>query len=934
MRSARFVFTGCVCLMLPILAPAAEQKKLFDYRASTLPNGLKIVTLEDFSCPIVAVQLWFHVGSKDENPDRQGFAHMFEHMMFRGTDRLGPTEHFDLVRRTGGNCNAYTSFDQTVYVQKLPASQLELALWLEAERLGFLRIDQNAFDTERKVVEEERRLGLNRPYGTMLEKVLAEVFKAHPYGWSPIGKINHLRASAAQELRDFWARYYVPNNCTLVVVGAAKHEEVARLAERYFGWMPREAEPRRITVREPVQDKPRTLTIKEENAPTPLVGMVVRTPPPNHPDSLPLEILGRILWEGDSSRLYRALVADTQLSVGIQGSILKLEQEGFLLCGAALSPIGGDTAKVSQVLADQIKRVREAEVSEKELAKAKNQMLADIVKQNLTIESKAQALGNAAVILGDVEQVNLLPERIRKVTAADLKRVASTYLAPERTITIAIERNLLGSLMGRKAASAEENSPVTAKPETGPAPPAKPGLRRPAAMPAKPPLAPVVETKVDVPHTSHTLANGMKVLVIPNHEVPYINVSLGLKTGVWTESKPGTASMALNMLTRGTKKHDEKELAVELDTYAISLDGSAALDSARVDVGCLSDHLDRAMGLLKEVVEEPTFPAQEFDKLRKQVRTDLAISAAEPSFKADREVRRRLYGSHPYARLATGEAKDLDALKVEDCKDWWATFARPDQAVLIFAGDITDSQAMSLAQKTFGDWQGDKKPLPTLPAVRRLDQERKIYLVDQPGAVQSQIRVAQLGILRGDPKFPAAAVAGSYFGGAFNSRLNDVIRVKKGLTYGARGGFSSNRFSGTFAATTFTKTESTAKTLQAVLDEIDRFIREKPSEKELNDTKSYYLGSYAAGRETPQQIASELWTLELNDLPADFYERTMERVAKTDADACVKMLKETLDPAHLVIVVVGNASKLKAELEKIAPVVLVSPTENPDKVTR
>ncbi len=216
----------------------ADDEKRFDYQSMTLDNGLQVISLEDFSCPIVAVHLWYHVGSKDEDPERQGFAHMFEHMMFRGTDRLGSTDHFDFIRQTGGTCNAYTTFDQTVYTQTLPANQLNLALWLEAERMSMLKIDQDAFDTERKVVEEERRMGINRPYGKLLEKVLPHIFPDHPYRWSTIGSIPHLRSASVPELREFWTKYYVPNNATLVVVGAVKHGEVQQLAQRNFGWIP------------------------------------------------------------------------------------------------------------------------------------------------------------------------------------------------------------------------------------------------------------------------------------------------------------------------------------------------------------------------------------------------------------------------------------------------------------------------------------------------------------------------------------------------------------------------------------------------------------------------------------------------------------------------------------------------------------------------
>ncbi len=223
----------------------------FDYERIELANGLEVITLEDFSCPIVAVQVWYHVGSKDEQPDRQGFAHMFEHMMFRGTDKLGPTDHFGFIRRVGGTTNGYTSFDRTVYLETLPADQLELALWLEAERMAFLKIDQEAFDTERRVVEEERRMGLSEPYGTVFERLLEQIYQVHPYRWPPIGKISHLRAASVQELRDFWTKNYVPSNATLIIVGAVEHEDAQDMARKYFGWIPRYARPPQVDIAEP-----------------------------------------------------------------------------------------------------------------------------------------------------------------------------------------------------------------------------------------------------------------------------------------------------------------------------------------------------------------------------------------------------------------------------------------------------------------------------------------------------------------------------------------------------------------------------------------------------------------------------------------------------------------------------------------------------------
>lgn len=902
----------------------ADDKPLFDYRAITLKNGLRVLTVEDRSCPIVAVHLWYHVGSKDENPERQGFAHMFEHMMFRGTDRLGTKDHFDLIRRCGGDCNAYTAFDQTVYVQTLPSNQLELALWLEAERMGFLKIDQDAFDTERKVVEEERRLGLNRPYGTLPEKIVAEVFKQHPYGWTPIGKISHLRASAAQELRDFWMRYYVPNNATLVMVGDIKHDDAQRLAERYFGWMPREADPPRVTSREPPITKSRHVTLQEDNAPAPVVGIGWRTVPSRDDDFISLQLLSSILGGGNSSRLHRHLVLDKQLAVVAMSACISLEQEAFFGAGAVLSPIGGDTKKTQEALKLELDRLCTELVTEQELTKAKNQLLASQITQSLTVANKATALGSAAVLEGDPARINHRSALIRRATADDLRRVAQKYLDSEKCLSINVERNLLGSVFGGKsqALKDEENAPITAKPETNPPPPGKPGLRRPQDFPAKAPVAALGDARGNIPHKRHVLPNGLKVLVISNRDKPYVSAQLGLLAGAWTESKPGVASMALDLLNRGTQNHSGDQLAEELETHAIQLSAGADMDASAVSVGCLPEHVDRALALLGEVVLTPTFPKDEFEKLRKRVRTQLAVAAAEPATKATRELRRRLYGAHPYARVASGEIADVDALQVDDLSAWWKKFARPDQAVLIFAGHIDSDRAFKLAEAAFSNWKADgPKPeiaLPPMPA----PESTRIFLVDHPG-VQSQIRVAQISINRDHPEYPTARVVGDYFGGAFNSRLNETIRVKKGLTYGAGGGFNASRFAGQFSISTFSKTESTAEAVKAVFDELNRLRDEAPAAKELQDTKAYFVGSFPSDRETPQQVAQQLWTIESNGLAPDYYERLLKGVAQTDIDACAKLARQTVDPTKMVVVVVGNATRIKDDLEKIAPVTVV-----------
>ncbi len=900
-------------------------KRTYDYHQTVLKNGLRVITLEDFSSPIVAVHLWYHVGSKNEDPKRQGFAHMFEHMMFRGTDKLGSTGHFDLIHKVGGNCNAHTTFDQTVYIQTLPANQLELALWLEAERMSMLKIDQEAFDTERKVVEEERRMGLNRPYGQLMEKVLPYVFPGHPYRWSTIGSIPHLRATSVPELRAFWQRYYVPNNATLVIVGAVKTKRADQLAEKYFGWIPRCDDVPQIPkpVNKPFE--PREITIKERNAPAPIVALLFRGVPAGDDDSIALDLMTGILGGGESSRIYRKLVAEDQSAVFALAASMQLEQSGVCGAGAVLSPMGSNPDKVLETLKAEVRKMGSEPVTKQELVKARNQMLKSLVVENLTVVGKAEALGSAAVLEDDVSQVNSRIDRIRSVTPKDIQRVARTYFDLEHALTLRVQRNLLGALGGMFGAKQGiENVAVTGKPETNPPAPGRPGVSRPKDYIGKPPIAGRLRFDMKAKVDKATLGNGMTVIVVENHEVPFISANLGLLAGAWTESKPGTASMAMQMLTLGTAHHSEKELADELAEYAISLAGGASMDTSNIVMSCLPEQLNRAVDLLAEVTLSPTMPEEEFTKLLRQIQTGLVVQSKEPGYLADLQLKRRIYGDHPYGRNATGTLKDLNNLTRDDLKTWWTSTARPDSATLIFAGDIDMTQALAVARKHFGAWHVDGDApgvkLPEIPTAKGTH----IFLVDYPGG-QSQIRVGQIGLTRKDPGYFVSRVVSGYFGGAFGSRLNETIRVKKGLTYGARGGFAAKRFSGRFFVSTFSKTSTTVDAVRAIFEEINRLRNEPPTPKELSDTISYTLGSFPASRETPQQVAGEIWLLRYSDLPDDYIQQLLAGVAGTTAEDCSKLAKGHVHPKTMVVVVVGSAKKLKAGLSKIAPVTVIKP---------
>ena len=928
-------------LSLVLLVTSASGADQYQFHKATLDNGLKIVTLEDHSCPVVAIQVWYHVGSKDEDPERTGFAHMFEHMMFRGTDRLGPEDHFEFVRGAGGDCNAYTSFDQTVYVQKVPKNQLPMVLWLEAERMSALRVDEEGFATERKVVEEERRMGQNQPYGSVLEKLLPEIYQEHPYRWSVIGSREQLREATSEELLRFWETYYVPNNATLIVVGDVDHAWVEAEAKKAFGWIPRCADPPRVAAREPLKGEPLEIEIIEEKGPVPIVAAAYRTVPQDHEDALPLEMLMSILGGGESSRLYRSVVDEHEKAAMAMGAGFGLEHDGLVAAGAVMMPFG-DMEGTLELIDAEIEKIRTGPITESELSKAKANYRRQLVDESMTIESKAQLVGSAEVFLGGAETLNLRAERIEAMTVEDLKRVAETYLVPERRLTVRIKptiggmmKTMLGGILGKKddaegeADEAKKEQPTTSTMAERRGP--KATAKRPEGYPENVPVAPILAARIPMDSVERTLDNGLRVVVVENHEVPIISMRLGLLNGAFLDlpQAPGAATMACQMLTKGVKGKTAQELAEELETHAVQLSASAGMDSAGVSGSSVTGQLGRLIQTMAAMVKYPTFPEDEFRKLKRQALTGMAISEKQPSAIADREFQKALFGEHWYSRDAGGRSEDLKKLTVEDCREWWGRCARPDQAVLYFAGDVDADTAFELADALFSDWSAAGEPPRAAVAKIPEPRETRIVLVDIPGAIQSQIRVGHLGFTRHDPRYYTSRVLSQIFGGAFNSRLNKTIRVEKGLTYGARGGFGASRFAGRFTVSTFSKSQSTVEAVEAIIGEINRMRTEPPSDTELSQARSYTVGSFAGDHETPGSIASELWTLQVHGLEKAFVNGYLDSVVKTTPEDVTKVALSAIDPDRLLIVVVGNAAEVEEGLKAIAPVTVLNEDGTP-----
>lgn len=428
---ASLALAGIVC--------AADNPPALKIQTHKLKNGLKVVLAEDKSRPVANLQVWYHVGSKDEKTGRTGFAHLFEHMMFRGSKNLGPEEHMRIVRQAGGEVNAYTSFDMTVYWETFPSNYLDQMLWLEADRMASLDVSEANFHKEREVVKEERRMRYeNPPYGLIIEDVLKNTYTEYPYKYPPIGSMADLNKATIDDVREFHSIFYVPNNATIVLVGDFDSKNALALIEKHFAGVPEGKPVPRVKAQEPEPKAAREVTVKYPSAPLDAVITSYLLPPLGHPDSYALEVASAILSGGQSSRLYKRLVYDERTAAAAGGDAQLLEGPSFFF-GYAIANQGKSIKEVSTSLEYTYGEMQKSPVGDDELAKAKNQIISSFIVGRQGVQAKADFLGRCAVLLGDPERYNTELDKYRSVTAADVQRVVAKYLAKDRQVKIYIQ---------------------------------------------------------------------------------------------------------------------------------------------------------------------------------------------------------------------------------------------------------------------------------------------------------------------------------------------------------------------------------------------------------------------------------------------------------------------------------------------------------------
>jgi zinc protease len=906
-------------------APSAAVPPIV-YKQRTLPNGMQVYTSLDRTTPNVTVQVWYGVGSKDDPQGRSGFAHLFEHMMFKATKDL-PPESFDrMTEDVGGMNNASTWDDFTNYYEVVPANHLERLIWAEGQRLGSLVVDEPNFKSERDVVKEElRQRVLASPYGRLFSLYLPEAtYATHPYHRPGIGSIEQLDAATIDDVRAFHQAYYRPDNAALIIVGNFDEAKLNAWIDRYLAPIRKPAQPiKRVTAVEPPRKAAGVFNGYGPNVPLPAVAMTWLGPKASDPDAPALKVLDGILSSGKSSRLYDSLVYDKQIAAQIFSNADLPQQPGSFMVGAIMSS-GHSIDEGEAALLAEVKRLRDAPPTAAELNEAKNELVAGKLRERETIDGRAFALGYALRINGNAAKANTELSDLQAVTAADVQRVAQKYLDPQRRMTIRYRAE--SERPKGETAPVEPTPPKTVAKYAGPVSVLAPEGQRQAPPPIGAPVQPTLPSPVD-----RVLPNGMRVIVAHSTDLPLVTANLIVKSGAWADPQglAGAASMTAGMLTEGTRTRSAQQIAQQVEALGATLGSSAGLESSSVALNVMPDKLGAAMAIMADVARNPAFAGEELERQRQQALDGLQVAYQQPGSLASMTAAPVVFGGTPLGHVSTGTPASLTKLKPADLSAIHAAWYRPDNAILLMTGDITADQGFALAQQAFGDWARPATPLAAAPTVTPRPTTRAIA-VDLPGTGQAAVTLVKPAIARNDPSYYEGLVANAVLGGGYSARLNQEIRIKRGLSYGAGSGLSANRTSGSFRASVQTKNESAPQVLDLITAEMTGLATTPAGAEELKARKSSLVGQYGRDLETTDGLAGILGNLAVYGVPLDEVSRYTAKVEAVTPAQVQGFAGRVLDPTQASVIVAGDAKTFSGPLKAKLPDLEVIPAADLD----
>jgi zinc protease len=891
------------------------------YEEFRLNNGLRVIMHQDKSTPIVAVNVWYHVGSKNEVPGRTGFAHLFEHMMFQGSKNYD-ADYFGPLQEAGANINGSTSSDRTNYYQVLPSNFLELALFMEADRMGGLleAITMEKLNNQRDVVKNERRQRVdNQPYGQAGERIGEIMFpKGHPYNWSVIGSLDDLSAASLEDVKNFFRQYYVPNNASLVIAGDFDAKQARTWVEKYFGGIAKGGDITRPRPAQPKLDKETRVTMDDALAPLPRVSMVWHSVAQRDKDEAALDMLGSVLSSGRGSRLQSNLQFGKELVQTIGGGNGSREIAGTFQVSAIARP-GKSLEEIEKEINVELERIKNEPPTAEELTRALNQIETGAIFNLQTVQNKADSLNSNAVFYGKPDVFQQQLDEYRKVTPADVQRVAKNYLTANRLVLTINPNRSAGNKMNaavNQPTSKSDDKKEKTKPDTSKLP--KAGADPKFSLP------PIEKMK---------LSNGLEVWTVRQSELPIVSMNMVLKTGGTFEpaDKSGVSSLTATLLDDGTKTRSALDIANQLQAIGASVGAGSGWDSTNVSMSSLTKNMDQALDIFADVIVNPTFPESELESTRRRTVGSFIQRKSNPNAISGLVYDRVLYGKdHPYGRQLTGDENTIKAITRDDIVKTYESTYRPNNAVLIVVGDVDPKALAPKLEKAFANWKPGTIPTGTLPEAPQMEKAG-IFLVDRPNSAQSVVSIGQIGVSRDNPDYFPLQVMNSILGGQFSARVNMNLREDKGYTYGARTGYVYRRGAGPFSASADVQTAVTKESVQEFLKEINGVRGANPvTQQELEYNKQSLIRAYPRGFETVGQISNQLSNLVTYNLPDSYFNDFISKVNAVTLADVNRVANKYLTPDKLAIVIVGDRKVIEPGLKELSyPIVILDTEGNP-----
>ncbi len=881
-----------LALLVPYLLLAGNTKDEWDvdipYKKYVLDNGLTLIVHEDHKAPIVAVNIWYHVGSKNEKPGKTGFAHLFEHLMFNGSEHFND-DYFQALERLGAtDLNGTTNRDRTNYFQNVPKNALDVVLWLESDRMGHLlgAIDQAKLDEQRGVVQNEKRQGENRPYGRV-RYVLAENTypKGHPYSWTTIGSMEDLNAASLEDVHEWFKKYYGAANATLVIAGDVDPEEVKKKVEKYFGDIPSgpPVERQKVWIAK-MQGEHRYQM--QDRVPQARIYKVWNIPQWGSQEYAYLDLVTDLLSSGKTSRLYKRLVYEDQIASSVWAYIMPGEIGSQLMIVASAQP-GVSLQEVEAAIDEELQRFLKEGPSEEELQRVKTNYLANFIRGIERIGGfggKSDILAMNEVFAGSPDHYKVYLRYIKNATPAVIQRTARKWLSDGVFV--------LEVTPFPKYKTKPSDVDRSKMPEAG--------------VPPKP----------DFPDLQRaTLSNGLTVVLAERHTIPLVQMSLMVNAGYKTDSQtlPGVANLAMSMLDEGTKRYSALEISKRLNLLGAQIYTSSDLDYSYVFLSSLKSRLKDALDIYADIILNPQFPQKDFERLKKQTLTGIKQEKAQPTTMALRVLPVLIYGKgHPYALPFTGSGYEetVEQITRNHLVQFHRTYFKPNNATLVVVGDITMPELKRLLEKKFRGWKAGDVPEIVIPTTEN-HGAGNVYIIDRPGAVQSVIFSGDLFPPKNTPDDLAIYMLNKILGGTFTSRINMNLREEKHWSYGARTFIAGTQAQRPFMVIAPVQTDKTAESVKEIQMELTG-IRESepPTADELKKVKTNEVLRLPGQWETMNAVLGSITSIIRYQLPDNYYDLYPKKIEQINLDMVTQAARKYIHPERMVWVIVGDRSKI------------------------